>query len=140
MPSILPSLPLLLLPLVLAGPTPTPTPTPAPSRWEGLERRIPGIVLFKKRWDRGTLAVKDGTVAWVDARDEAKNVLVPVGALAGQALSCGPKGAACTWTLRTKRTEYVFREEDGSGRLEAAYSALLGLRPDVPSTRTGGGS
>jgi hypothetical protein len=42
--------------------------------------------------------------------------------------------------LRTKRTEYFFREEAGSGKLEAAYAALLGLRPDLPSKRGGGGA
>ena len=91
--------------------------------------------------------MRDATVYWADARDESKNVLVPVGALAEQALACGPGGSACTWTLRTKRTEYVFREEAGAGpgasarsKLEAAFAALLALRPGLPSTRTGGGA
>lgn len=141
MPSPPAALAALLLPLLLAGPAPapTPSPTPVPSRWEGLERRIPGLVLFKKRWDRGVLAVKDGTVAWVDAKDESKNVLVPVGALLDQDLACAPGIASCTWTLRTKRTEYVFREEGGSERLTAAAAALLGLRPALPTKRTGTG-
>jgi len=46
-------------------------------RWEGLARRNGGVVVFKSRWDVGVLEFKEETVRWVDAKDSAKNLLIP---------------------------------------------------------------
>ena len=57
-------------------------------RWEGLARRNSGVVLFKSRWDPGVLEFKDGAVRWTDAKDTAKNLLIPVEQMREQQLTC----------------------------------------------------
>ena len=81
--------------------------------------------------------MKDGTVSWSDGADGRRNILVPTGAVASQELSCPSPGAPCTWTLRTRRTEHVFR--DGTpvtGGVLGAFAALREARPDLPSGRS----
>ncbi|HEV8268711.1 MAG TPA: hypothetical protein VGR00_10770, partial [Thermoanaerobaculia bacterium] len=58
----------------MAPPSSTPPP-PLPNyaadanrKWEGLARRNSGVVIFKSRWDVGTLEFKEETFRWVDAK------------------------------------------------------------------------
>jgi len=47
-------------------------------REPGLEdrRRNAGIVVFKSRWDVGTLTFKDEKLSWLDADEEGKNLII----------------------------------------------------------------
>lgn len=82
-------------------------------RWEGIARRNGGIVLFKGRWDIGTLEFKEESLRWIDARDAGKNLLIPARQIKEQFLTClkQPGGNQCfEWGFRTKEGEYRFRD------------------------------
>ena len=121
---------------------PAPSPTPVAQRWEGVEKRTPGFVLFGKRWVPGTLVVKDGTVYWSDGGNGRRNVLLPTGAVASQSLSCPAPAGPCTWTVRTRRTDFVFRDgaklPAAGGGTRAAFAALLEFHPGLPSGKKPG--
>ncbi|MEO6327250.1 MAG: hypothetical protein ABIT01_03575 [Thermoanaerobaculia bacterium] len=82
--------------------------------WEGLVRRNSGVVIFKSRWDPGTLTYSDGQVRWVDAKDSTKNLLIPERAINEQFLTCLKQagGNECfEWGFRTRDDEeYRFRD------------------------------
>ena len=118
---------------------PAPASTPSPGRWEGVERRKSGLVLLGPRWIRGALSVRDGTVSWMDGGTGLRNVLVPVGAITSQEIACSGPARPCTWTLRTRRSTYVFRDgAPASGRVDAASRALREVRPGTRSETTTG--
>lgn len=105
------------VPPIVSGST-----APAPSanyaaeanrRWEGLARRNSGVVLFKSRWDVGTLEFKEETLRWVDAKNAGKNVLVAGRQMTEQYLTCLKKsgGNECfEWGFKTKDGDYKFRD------------------------------
>ena len=73
---------------------PDAAPAPAPFRWDGLERRNPGLLVFRSRWDPGTLELRDDLVRWADRKNPGKNLVLPVRRLTGHTLVCrGPAGA-----------------------------------------------
>lgn len=119
---------------------PAPEGGAAPFRWEGLARRNPGLVVFRSRWDRGTLELRDDLVRWTDPRDPGKNLVLPVRRLTGHALVCpgGPKAACTEWRVSTKTETYAFRElPSASGAvLRRIFDALRAAYADVPSEET----
>jgi len=130
--------------------TPEPTPTPslaarADRRWEGVVRRQKGLALAG-RWRIGTLAFKEETFRWADARDPGRNLVLPAGQIVSHRRVCRnpAEAASCfEWSFRTKDGEgYVFREDGWSkGRNEKTtevfvfFSAVL---PDVPARTEAG--
>lgn len=117
-----------------------------PRKWEGLVRRNGGVVIFKSRWDAGSLEFKEGTVYWRDADEEQKNLLIPARAIEEQSLTCLKKagGNECfEWVIKTANDEYRFRdiawERDMDGRkvmelydfFKASFPSLISS-PQVP--------
>lgn len=102
------------------GGAPLATPTPAAAyaaqanrKWEGLVRRNSGVVLFKSRWDVGSLEFKEETLRWTDAKDASKNLMIPGRQFAEQFLTCLKKagGNECfEWGFKTKDDAYRFRD------------------------------
>ena len=119
--------------------------------WEGLARRNSGLVLFKGRWDVGTLHFKEELFRWVDARDPGKNLLFPASQISEQFLTClkKPGGNECfEWGFRTKDGEYRFRDvswEQGENRkaqeifdfFKAIYPSLVSSEVPVDSKELG---
>lgn len=124
---------------------PEPTPTPslaarADRSWEGMLRRQKGLALAG-RWRIGTLAFKEETFRWADAKDPGRNLVLPAGQIVSHRRVCRDPGEAAgcfEWSFRTKDGEiYIFREDGWSeGRNEKTkeifvfFSAIL---PDVPA-------
>ncbi len=82
-------------------------------RWDGLALRNPGIVLFKSRWDSGTLEFRESSLRWIDSKRTEKNVLVPFVQITEQQLTCLKKagGNECfEWVVMTRGGEYRFRD------------------------------
>src|SRR5262249_15427976 len=77
-------------------------------RWSDFERRNAGIVVFRSRWDKGALELKDDLVRWADRRDSGKNLVLPVQRLLGHTLVCkGPAPAPCSeWRISTRTDTY----------------------------------
>ncbi len=120
-----------------AAPAPT-----AVRRWEGLVRRNSGVVVFKSRWDPGTLEFKDGALRWTDSRDTAKNLLVPVEQVREQQLTClkKPGEPECfEWVVKTHGTEYRFRDiawEQGRNEIvEQVFGFFHGAYPNLIASR-----
>jgi hypothetical protein len=116
-------------------------PPAAGCRWDQVARRSAGSFPGTRRWDAGSLAVKDGKVVWADGRDPGRNVIVPLGKVTGQYLECdsGPEPAPCSaWGFRTKREEYVFRDlvsgRAGSLRLVEIRDYVRSAVPGLPET------
>lgn len=89
--------------------------TPASEvKWEGVVRRHGGVVVFRGRWDSGTLSYADGQIRWLDAKDSSNNLLIPDRAVKEQFLTClkKPGGNECfEWGFRTiNGDEYRFRD------------------------------
>jgi hypothetical protein len=82
--------------------------------WEGVVRRNDGVVLFKSRWDDGKLSFKDQKLAWFDADEEKKNLIITGKGVKEQFLVC-LKGTShdpeCfEWGVKTEDGEYRFRD------------------------------
>jgi hypothetical protein len=109
-------------------------------RWEGLERRNPGLVVFRSRWDAGTLELKDDLVRWADRKNPGKNLVLPVRRLTGHALLCpGAAGAPCTeWRVSTRTETYAFRAAGGGdgAALRRIFDALRAAYSDLPAEET----
>ena len=103
---------------------PDAAPAPAPFRWDGLERRNPGLLVFRSRWDPGTLELRDDLVRWADRKNPGKNLVLPVRRLTGHTLVCrGPAGAPCSeWRLSTKTEVYVFREANAAASVRSSVA------------------
>jgi len=88
--------------------------TPLSQRWDSLVRHNPGVVIFKPRWDVGTLSYEDGTFQWVDSDEPKKNLLVHDTGIAEQFLTCLKRagGNECfEWGFRTTDgNQYRFRD------------------------------
>ncbi len=112
-------------------------PEAAGLKWEGLVRRNPGLVLFRSRWDPGTLELRDDLLRWADRRNPGKNLVLPMRRLTSHALVCprGPDAPCLEWRVSTKTETYVFREEPpASGAvLRRVFDALRAAYADVPS-------
>jgi hypothetical protein len=124
-------------------PAPAPSPTPATTtRWEGLSKRNPGIVLLKSRWDTGVLEFKDETLRWTDARDASKNALLTAKQITEQQLTClkKPGGNECfEWVVKSKGQEYRFRgiswEQGENARVQEVFKFMKALYPDLVSSQ-----
>ncbi len=111
-------------------------------RWDGLARRNGGIVMLKSRWDTGYLEFKDASLRWVDARDSAKNVLLPAAQLTEQQLTCLKKagGNECfEWVVKTRSEEYRFRDvgwkQGDDAKVEELFAYFSGAYPNLISSR-----
>lgn len=79
--------------------------------WEGVVRRNAGVVIFKSRWDVGTLTFKDEKLSWLDADEEGKNLIIPGKAIKEQFIVCLKAGNDCfEWGFKTEDGEYRFRD------------------------------
>jgi hypothetical protein len=127
-----------------AGPEPSPTPSlaaQADRSWEGLELRQPGLVLVG-RWRIGTLAFREETLRWTDARDPGRNLVLPAGRIASHHRVCrDPKDAASCfeWSFRTLDGEsHLFRDGvrggPGGDRTSDIFTFFTAILPAVPAT------
>lgn len=109
-------------------------------------RRQKGLALAG-RWRIGTLAFKEETFRWADARDPGRNLVLPAAQIVSHRRVCRDPGETVScfeWSFQTKDGEsYAFREDGwGQGRNGKAseifvfFSAIL---PEVPA-RTEAGS
>lgn len=108
--------------------------------WEGMVRRNAGIVIFKSRWDVGTLTFRDEKLMWLDADEEGKNLIIPGRGIKEQFLTCLKGTDECfEWGLKTEDGEYHFRDvswDRGESRkpteifdfMKAIYPGLVGAR------------
>lgn len=130
-------------PMPVAVATATPTPTIATTgRWEGLGKRNGGIVIFKSRWDPGVLEFKEESLRWTDARDVAKNVLLPAKQMTEQQLTCLKKagGNECfEWVVKAKGQEYRFRdtawERGENAKVAEVFAFFRSLYPNLVSSQ-----
>jgi len=111
------------------APVPTPAvvaPAPGPVRsWEGMARRSPGVVLFRNRWEEGTLSFREGSLHWLDRSDGSKSVVLPVSEIREHFLVCPresePDAACFEWGVKTATGELRFRD--------AAWQRAAGTKP-----------
>ncbi|HQR68838.1 MAG TPA: hypothetical protein PLB02_15725, partial [Thermoanaerobaculia bacterium] len=132
------------------GPAPTPTPTPSPAAradrsWEGMVRRQKGLAIAG-RWRPGTLAFKEETFRWSDAKDPGRNLVLPAGRIVSHRRVCRDPGAETTcfeWSLVTQDGEtYVYRDDGGSDgpgtRIREIFVFFQAILPAVPSETVAG--
>jgi len=110
-------------------------------KWEGLARRNSGVVIFKSRWDVGTLEFKEETFRWVDAKDAGKNLLIPARQVTEQFLTCLKKagGNECfEWGVKTKDESYRFRdvswEQGDNKKVQEIFDFLKAIYPNLVSS------
>ncbi len=127
-------------PAAAAPPAPAGLAAQADRTWEGMVRRNAGIVLFKSRWDVGTLTFRDEKLMWMDADEEGKNLIIPGRGLKEQFLTCLKGTEECfEWGVKTEDGEYLFRDvswDRGESKkpteifdfMKAIYPGLLGAR------------
>lgn len=138
------------VPAAAVPPVPVPSPVAAPApvafpdrTFGGLVRRAPGVVLFKYPWEAGTLSFRDGALAWTDASDPAKNVVVPAADLTEQFLVCPREtdfeGACWEWGVKTASGEYRFRDEawerTPSGKPAEIWGLVKAAMPSLHDAR-----
>ncbi len=107
-------------------------------------RRERGLALAG-RWRRGTLAFKEETFRWTDAKDPGRNLVLPAGRLVSHRRVCRAPTDAATcfeWSFRTADGEsYVFRDErgeDGRSRVREIFTFVTAVLPDVPAETAAG--
>lgn len=138
-------------PVVASAPPAPPAAPASPSlasradrSWEGIVRRSPGVVLFKNRWEQGSLSFREETLRWRDAGDESKSFALAPAAIREHFLVC-PKGAssddACfEWGVKTSDGEERFRdvgwERAGSPKPRELFTFFEALYPDLPKSRS----
>jgi len=131
-----------------AGPDPTPTPSlaaRADRAWEGMVRRQGGLAL-SGRWRIGTLAFKEETFRWADAKDVGRNLLFPAARIVSHQLVCrdpGDKATCFEWSFRTKDGEtHVFRdglaERGTASRTAEVFVFFAAILPDLPAETAAG--
>jgi hypothetical protein len=129
-------------------PEPTPTPSLAAHAdriWEGMARRRSGLVLAG-RWRTGTLAFREETLRWTDARDPGRNLVLPAGQIVSHRRVCRDPGDAATcfeWSFRTVHGEsYVFRDDGRKpprgGRAGEIFMFFSAILPAVPAVTAAG--
>jgi len=108
-------------------------------------RRQKGLTLAG-RWRIGTLAFKEETFRWADAKDPGRNLVLP----AVQIVSHGRIGrepaqstTGFEWSIRTKDGEsYVFREDGWRKGSQAKPSEIFvffsAVLPEVPARTDAG--
>jgi hypothetical protein len=126
-------------------PSPTPSLAARADRlWEGMVRRQGGLAL-SGRWRLGTLAFKEETLRWIDAKDPSRNLVLPAGRIVSHRRVCRAVDDATTcfeWSFRTVEGEtYVFRDErgeDGRSRIRELFAFVTAVLPDVRAETTAG--
>jgi hypothetical protein len=115
---------------------------PDSRRWEGLALRNSGIVLLKSRWDAGMLEFKEGSLRWVDSRQTDKNLLVPIGQITEQQLTCLKKagGNECyEWVVKTRNEAYRFRDaawrQGENAKVQELFDYFRSAYPSLISSR-----
>jgi hypothetical protein len=144
----------LFLPLLLAGRAAGAQQAPAPSpslvaradrSWEGMVRRQSGLAL-SGRWRIGTLAFKEETLRWIDAKDPGRSLVLPAGRIVSHRRVCRATEDAATcfeWSFRAREGEtYVFRDERGDegrrGRIGEVFTFISAILPDIPARTEAG--
>ncbi|MCG3194819.1 MAG: hypothetical protein DIJKHBIC_04086 [Thermoanaerobaculia bacterium] len=102
-----------------------------------------GVILFKSRWDQGSLTFKGEKLMWSDALNEAKNVMIPGSALKEQQLGClkpAEIDSECfEWGIRTATAEYRFRdvawERSSSKKSQEIFDFFKSIYPNLSSTK-----
>ncbi len=112
--------------------------------WEGLVRRNDGVVLFKSRWNDGKLSFKEEKLAWLDAKDEKKNLILPAKSIKEQFLVC-LKGApnvqteCFEWGVKTENGEYRFRDvgwkRADSVKPQELFDFMKAIYPNLVSSK-----
>ena len=110
-----------------------------------MERRHAGLVLVG-RWRIGTLAFRQETFRWTDARDPGRNLVIPAGRIASHRRTCrnGADASTCfEWSFRTADGEsYVFRDgvrgSSGGGRAGEIFTFFTAVLPGVPAETSEG--
>ncbi len=105
-----------------------------------MERRQAGLVLLG-RWRIGTLAFREETLRWTDAKDPGRNLVLPAGRIASERRVCRDPANTETcfeWSVRTLDGEsYVFRDgvrnsPDGD-RTAGIFAFFTAILPDIPA-------
>jgi len=119
-------------------------PAPGPVRsWEGMARRSPGVVLFRNRWEEGTLSFREGSLHWFDRSDGSRNVVLPVSEIREHFLVCPkesePDAACFEWGVKTATAELRFRdaawERAGGTKPREVFDFVQATWPGLPTGR-----
>lgn len=105
-----------------------------------MERRQAGLVLLG-RWRIGTLAFREETLRWTDAKDPGRNLVLPAGRIASERRVCRDPANTETcfeWSLKTVDGDsYVFRDgvrkSPGDGRVSEIFAFFTAILPDIPA-------
>ncbi len=121
-----------------------PSPAPRVDRsWDGLVRRSPGVVLFRNRWEPGKLSFLEDEIRWLDAGDEARNVVLPLAKIQEQFLVC-PNDASYDescfeWGVKTADAEFRFRAAGGKREMSPKpldlFDALKAIVPNLAAEK-----
>lgn len=131
-------------PPVLPAAPPVPEEPMKSQTFSGLSLKNSGVVVFKRRWDSGTLTVKDGKVYWVCEGEEHKNFILPFVSIKEQFLTCEKspvsQGACFEWGIRTAdNTTYRFRDvswEHGSTKKPVeVFDFMRSVVPNLLSSK-----
>ncbi len=98
------------------------------------------------RWRIGTLAFREETLRWTDAKDPGRNLVLPAGRIASQRRVCRDPARAATcfeWSFRMRDGEsYVFRDgarnSPGDGRISEIFAFFTAILPDLPAATVKG--
>lgn len=110
-----------------------------------MERRQAGLVVAG-RWRTGTLAFRQETFRWMDAKDPGRNLVLPAGRIASHKCACrdGADGSTCfEWSFRTVDGEsFVFRDGvrglPGGSRTGEVFAFFKAILPTVPAETSRG--
>jgi hypothetical protein len=128
----------------MAAPVPAPSLAAQADRsWEGVVRRNMGVVIFKSRWDAGKLSFKEEKLAWLDADEEKKNLILPARSIKEQFLVCLKGATADTecfeWGVKTEDNEYRFRdvgwERSDSTKPQELFDFMKAIYPNLVSAK-----
>lgn len=108
-------------------------------------RRQKGLALAG-RWRLGTLAFKEETFRWIDAKDPGRNVVLPAGQIVSHRHVCrnpGEEASCFEWSFATRDGEtYSFRDdgwnEGQRARTREVFVFFQAVLPDVPAETVAG--
>lgn len=148
-PPVPPSVPVVpSVPMAAAPPAAPAATVPSPAAradrsWDGLVRRSPGVVLFRPRWEPGKLSFVGDEIRWLDAGDEARNVVLPLAKIQEQFLVCpndASSDAGCyEWGVKTADAEFRFRDAGGKREMSSKpldlFTSLQALAPNLAAKK-----
>ncbi len=115
----------------------------ASQSWTDMVLKNSGVVVFKPRWDTGTLSIRDNKIIWADANEEQKNFIVPLSHVREQFLYClksgSGQGECFEWGIRTAEETHRFRDVSwafsATKKPVEIFDFLKALQPNLVSTK-----